>query len=136
MGSDQEYVDEMLSFFVRAYATARVWALSEARVTFQTLLQSSWVLQNVILRSPVRTGSTYMVFIKTFDTPTSFALYTSDPFFCWREAVFRAKLELDSLITKELDPGCDTNGRERPLLLANWTKGAIQRLFEHSIIPS
>lgn len=73
---------------------------------------------------------------KAFDTPTSFAMYNSDNFFCWREAVCRAKLDLDDFITMELEPGCDTNGREMPLLLANWTKDVLRKLFDSTFLPS
>ncbi|KUJ17586.1 uncharacterized protein LY89DRAFT_718256 [Mollisia scopiformis] len=76
------------------------------------------------------------IYLKTFDTPTSLAMYTSGHFSNWRAALHSAKLDLDDFIQHELRPGLDINGRKMPLRVSGWTKTNLAQLFKYKLQPS
>ncbi|KAE8447875.1 hypothetical protein EG329_010104 [Mollisiaceae sp. DMI_Dod_QoI] len=57
-------------------------------------------------------------YYKTLDTPTSFALYTSDAFYYWKEELKNAGVSLESFIAQELTYELDMHGEKMPLLLS------------------
>jgi hypothetical protein len=74
-------------------------------------------------------------FLKNWDTPTSFAMYTSNDCCFWRDAVVRAGLDLEEFINEELEQNLDSE-RENPLLAAGWSNANLAMLLARDINPS
>ena len=75
-------------------------------------------------------------FLKNLDTPTSFAMYTSDDFCFWRDAVVRAGVDLEEFIDEEFESETSGNDRVNPLMAAGWSKANLVMLLAQDINPS